>query len=313
MRLLISIITFIWSQGSIASEPQVASEQKAPLQYIFPNSYGNFSLRHYLDLKYDKEKNLSRIPVMEARYSLGSTFFNKLLNSSITFAIEKQTNSTVVSQKRVNVYAEYTFVKLKSYFLGPYVDLWLPQKGKEYVTQGDMGLFTSFKPKANTRYGTFGFETALDFAAAMTSREQKTQVEEPVSFNLRKKDDHQNREPSRSGDSTYVQKASTLYSSVWTGFSYRPKWLKSLKIAAHGYIDRTYVPKMIPSKSDADDLEQDGYYVGEVASSKVILEYQINKGTYLSNVFYQNFKGRFAAKDKLQPYTNLIMLNVTLF
>ena len=120
---------------------------KTPIKNFFPNAYGKFSLRTYQTI--DTKKNNETIGKLQARYTLGSSFFNNKLDTSFVFAANKFSDEMVVKDRGTRMENTFDLYSNDNISFKPGLEIWSPSAG--FGTK----IVASSKLKVQTRVMNF--------------------------------------------------------------------------------------------------------------------------------------------------------------
>lgn len=325
-------------QNTLAATQKPATDElkselvAAPIQRIFPNSYGSLLLRHYLD----KSKEKGATAKLQARYTLGSKFFEDKLDMSLTVGVNNyrttanNENPTVLKARATHLYAGYSFYAGK--FLNdaiemkatPYMDFMLPQDG--YGLNGVVGVAT---PVSYTRLipaGKITTSASFDLAMTLGSRPgpKTVAVENPdgtlVAENRLDSDKRNSLGLTLNEDKKTLEAyptASSIIERREAKVSFSPN-NKSLK-GAQFYIGAEYEAKLTPKMElndagekvevkAANNLTGVAYNVKTKTSTRLGVKYEIKENLYISNDYYVK-----PSEDGVQQYTNVVSVGMNLF
>ena len=289
------------------------ASKNAPLQNIFPNSYGNLVLKHILNKSGESTK-----PEVQARYILGSTFFDGKLDSWVTLGAIRQAGTPVVSQRPVQVESYYTLYKNDYVTVSPFLDAFLPSGEKG--TRGEMGMYVPVSYEQSLSAGKVKLLSEMVFAGSFGTRKEDFKTEVTRAGKPLTDDDVKRSSLSLTKDNdsnSYMEssQASNLRGTVTFGAGFEPKLVSGLSMALISSHTQQYVPVMeLNTKTNTVGLKKAGFmnqpeYKNTYSSEQQLsVGYKLRDGLSVANDFIVK-----SIKDGKMDYANAISLSASLF
>ena len=321
----------IADDASADNSTEMSTTAKAPLQQIFPNSYSSLELRHYLDQSAEK----GSVTKLQARYKLGSSFFDEKLDTTLTFSGENylttanDENPTILKGRATELYLGYKLYK--SSFVNETVSVKLSPYGAFQLPRGDKGLTGTAGLTLPVSYtqpikgGTLEFGVSYDIAMTLGSRLGKAVPVENADGTLATENSLDNEERRQALGLTVDQDknleahqtASTLIEtrSARASFSPTASYLKDLEFSVGAELSTTFTPKMVLNEAqDKVEVKREGafnrvvYNPKRSLDSSIKVSYELKKGLKVSNTYLTH-----PSKDGARQYTNVLGVAVDLF
>lgn len=268
------ILGFLLGFKVFASEPSAVIQ--APIQTIFPNAFGVALLRHYNEYTEGSSK-LS----MQARYYLGSTFFDSSLKSQVAFGVRKHTNTSKFEKRHVEWENFYTLFSNDYLTLTPWAQIGF----REESTNAILAFAVDPKYVASTSYGALTLYGQLENGIFSNSKDDKAEVfvkkEDSLALTASEAD---------SQKTEISAKTNRYYSFARAAISYEPNMMRGLKLAyrsehtiIHKPIHRWNEDKKrveVAKKGKFTEYKED--YLREHIFE---LKYEISKDVYARNEF----------------------------
>ncbi|MBP6218037.1 MAG: hypothetical protein KA436_05580 [Oligoflexales bacterium] len=303
-----------------AETATVESQNVAPLQRIFPNSYGGFSLLHIMEKgKFDSEnKPIPGRPVqVQARYELGSKFFNGSMDSAFVFGLVKRPNNDVVEDRGTRWNTYWTAFSYDNGLLKfvPYAEVSVPNKG--LGTSAKFGAWVPLAYKPSTSLGVVTVGVEYDAHTYMGSRPNgKVPVEGEIP------DDRRQALALKAQSSTdrplqVYQNSPTLEHEFHTVLGFEPNSVRGLELELRHIHEHKYVPAMVydstrdavVSKSSDTLLMKQAYNSASEDTLRTTVSYSVNKTVKICNEL--NLSNKFY--DGTRYFMNRIILEADLF
>lgn len=289
-------------------------KNQAPIQKLLPNSYANVQLRGYYSETVKKANNSSNLdPKIQVRATLGSTFFDGMLDSNLVVGannyLGKDKKSNLVTYRGTFLSNKLTVYENDFVSVVPYLNVKLPSG--EYGTNAALGLSVPVSYDLDTKAGSFDFKVGFDAKTYLASKTDSSNqmdlldeqgnkmtkaTHKDLGFSLNKKDEYQVGADSRS-----------YKGQVGVGVEFSPKVLPGLELELAGEFSQKYVPVM--EYSSADKTVASKYNLKEKSEQtyKAAVSYELTESLSLSNSLYVE------SKDKENVYTNILALSADLF
>jgi hypothetical protein len=152
----------------------MGAETQAPLQKVLPNSYGKASIFNSAKNSVTKETEVKT----GVAYTLGSSFFDKMMDLNVTLGAYKSPNSAKVELSEVEVEAEVSAFNYndKLIAIDPYVKAEVPSQAGQDATNGRFGAKLSSTYKMPTDFGVFGVNGYYDGGAEFQREPKNVKV-----------------------------------------------------------------------------------------------------------------------------------------
>ncbi len=313
-RVLAAIVGVLVISG-VAFGADFEATKVADMQKIVNNSFATVDLRHYSQVNMTDSEVDGTTPYVQSRGIIGTTFFNDMMLSYLTFGATKFTETTKVNQRRPQWDNRLSVIKGKYGEVSPYVVLYLPNQGTG--TDADVGSYNEAKLPMETSIGDITVLGGFEFAASQSSREERVGVErrDPTGrFGLDNADDKK-----------ITKRDASLWTQYSTAASFTPSRLKKLTIAGTVFFTNEFEPKYREDVVDGDTRnELTGYEVKKTTTNDLTIAYKATDRLTIMNDTYQRFENFYegrrdagdpkaAAESALPRVTNRLMLTYTLF
>ena len=281
-----------------AAESDIASI--APVQNIFPNAFGSVMLRHYNE-KTEGGKGVRA----QARYYLGSTFFDDMLKSQFIFGVVGQPNTTKLKKRNVE------FENFLTVFENDYLKLYpyLLVTAKDDATDTELAVVAEPEYNVSTGVGEFGVFGLLKVGGYSSSKADKAQVQDAeddtaAALFLTQDDD---------GAYTTDAKSNRMFTYTRTGVSFKPRALPALKVAYRTEHTSEYAPRhtlneqknrVVVEKNGAFPRYDESYKREHVFTAR----YKVSDTLEAKNEFF--LRERFENKAQ---YENVFSLTAEIF
>lgn len=302
-----------------AQDAQVATEKKAPLQQLLPGSYASVELRHATAELYDVESDKSDIsPYLDARPTLGSTFYDGKLDTAFTWIFRKTPESARIQKHPVGFYNETTFTVFENdnFKFFPYLYVEQGSTGDSF-SSASVGPHLDVKQVLKTGAGdvTFSgfFEPLGEFTSGASANKQKVKNSTDEGYTL------------ADGEQEVAdieQKDPGLSNTTEVAVDFAPAMVKGLTVKLAADYMQNWTPKYKDSEqSGAIDAELDGYATKDAVLNKLSISYKFNDSFTLSNSARYTVGGAYEEtydKDTkvsgvVSRFENRLALTATLF
>jgi hypothetical protein len=322
---LVMVSGFALSAAAFGAE--TAATEIAPLQRVLPNSYSKVEMYNKNEQSYVKPKPMKT----GFEYVLGSHFFDKLVDASVTVGAHKKGDSAKMNLSEVEVDGSVSAINFRDKLitLDPYVKVELPAQTDHDVTNGRFGAKLASSYKMPTDAGVFGLAGHYDLAGVFSREPKNVEVYaangELVSTNdaeMSKKMASLKLAENPEGHYEVAPESLGLRQELVAGVNYEPtNFIPGLTVEAKARYRVIGTPRMeysedsnkvaaktvtalaLPSYDQADRL---AYLFGA--------KYKINDAFYVKNEFtLYNQKELDSAGVKKFAYENLLVVGANLF
>ena len=308
------------AQEPVNATGTLESEKQAPAQRFIPTAYGNVEARHVLKVDADNGENQDLPVSLQLRPTLGASFFDDKLDSSITWVFAKEANSRII--KRDSLYTEqyFKFLEGDNYSLSAFGEIYLAN-GLGFSEAYLGGLAKANSDDILTGAGALKFtaylQPAAELLSPMTSQKAtKFDVTNRTGlpndqFSLAAADEPV--ETKVEGDTPTI----LTFSGVATSFS--PSAVEGLKIGLTADLTQTWTPEYEAIRQDgAIESQQSGYNYTTNIMNRFQLGYEINDRLSLGNELRFRQQGLYAsspnpADGEGVDWENRLKLTATLF
>ena len=227
---------------SILQAEELESTKKSSQEGLFSKVYSSALFRNLQEkAPSDSFKN-----TWEARYTLGSTFFNDFMTAQITFRLANPSTTATVVDKGTFIETFYNVYSGKYVYFVPVLELYFPGTGKSNIT---IGLGSTQGLIFNTGDFSFGLDHCfyvwlgtehnkvdlLSDGVAMTERKD---IPDSVgkSFNLNVNDEKKTVQVD--------QRSSSLAQIAVLTTKWKPSFLRGFSTGLNGYLEQDFTPQM---------------------------------------------------------------------
>jgi len=314
--LLVSLSACVLTM-KINAETIDSSKQSAMQQWL-PNSYSYLMLRNYQET--DSKNPSSIVPKWQARYTLGSTFFNSRLDTRVVFGVNKEAQTTVLKDRGTRVQMELDAYSNDYYQMTPYMEVDFPRtksEGKRVL----IGVNNGFNYSWDTKVGEVEFSFVQDIVGYFGTETKRVRLSENGAlvnsssikeelqrkFNLIKDD---------SGESLMIEeKSPTLLQELSFGAKWEPQFVKGLTFKLWRYYYEQMTPKVEFNRSrQTVEMPRSGilnlpnYRTSYERWNRFAVNYDVNDDVWVALDTYLGDK----VKDKYQ-YKFLTSMGINLF
>ena len=310
----------VLAQEPVNATGTLEAEKQAPAQKFIPTAYGNVEARHVFKVEADDGETQNMPATLQLRPTLGASFFDDKLDSSITWVFSKETSSRVI--KRDTLYTEqyFKFLDGDNYSLSAFGEIYLAN-GFGFSEAYLGGYATANSNDIETGAGALKFTAYMQPAAQMLSpmtsqKATKFDVTNRTGlpndqFSLAAAD--QPVETKVEGDTPTV----LTFSGVGTSFS--PSAVEGLKIGLTADLTQTWTPEYEAIRQNgAIESQQSGYNYTTNIMNRFQLGYKINDRLSVGNELRFRQQGLYArspdpAAGEGIDWENRLKLTATLF
>ncbi|MFK7873496.1 MAG: hypothetical protein AB8C84_10105 [Oligoflexales bacterium] len=273
--LRFTVLSLLWSSVGLGDMEKTVVDFSSFRSAFIDNLYSQIELKHYTDAKMGEDGRFSYEPQAQGRYVLGTVLWKDRLNVSATLGVVRKPGDTLLKPRRSNLYYELSLMDYAGFRLDHYTSFWLPQRGKDHGTIGDVGLSGGYSVGSDLAWWLNG-----DVSGTLTSRPKKR-----AATSLQAVDSNEERE-------TLTQKQADIQGRLSSGVSY--KVLDQVELGFEGIYDREFTPRLQALSFGKKD--ENLYEVVEKTMSRVWLSYAARDDIQLRARLYQYFEKRFEAK-----------------
>jgi hypothetical protein len=316
---MIAVAGVALSGAAYAQDAQVATEKKAPLQQLLPGSYASVELRHATNELYDVETDNSDIsPYLDARPTLGSTFYDGKLDTAFTWIFRKTPESARIQKHPVGFYNETTFTVFENdnFKFFPYLYVEQGSTGDSFAL-ADIGPHLDVKQVLKTGAGdvTFSafFEPLAEFTSGATAAKQKVKNSTDEGYTLAE---------GETAEAELEQKDPSLLNTTEVAVKFAPAMVKGLSLTLAADYLQNWTPKYKDSEQTGEiDAELDGYATKDAVLNKLSISYKLNDAFTLSNsaryavggAYEETYDRNLGVSGLAARFENRLVLTATLF
>ncbi len=228
---------------SILQAEELESTKKASSEGLFSKAYSSVLFRNLQEkAPTDSFKN-----TWEARYTLGSTFFNDFMKAQITFRLVNSSNTATVIDKGTVIETFYDVYSGDYVYFLPFLNVELPKiGGKSNIT---VGLGSNQGLTLTTGDFSFGLNHALcvllgtehnkvDLLSDGVAMTERKDIPDSIgkSFNLNVNDEKKTVQVD--------QISSSLAQEVALTTKWKPSSLRGFSTGLNGYLEQDFTPQM---------------------------------------------------------------------
>ena len=252
-------------------------------QQLKDNLYSSLELRHYTDMRRKQNGDYSFPPQMQSRFSIGTVLWKDRLDLSATFGMTRTPEDSVMKPRRSHLSYELSVLEWKGFWIDQYTSFWLPQKGKDHGTVGDVGVVLGYSVGNRLKWWFIS-----DSYGSLTSREQRVK-KESLSLSYQRDYEH------------VTQKHSDMQTSLLSGMSY--SLMNGSEIGIEAVVDRSFSPRY----GFAEDRSL--YGVEQTSNSRLWIKVPLQSDVVLRARFFQYFDGVYESRKKdLQAIAELSLI-----
>ncbi len=227
---------------SILQAEELESTKKASSEGLFSKAYSSVLFRNLQEkAPTDNFKN-----TWEARYTLGSTFFNDFMTAQITFRLVNSSNTATVVDKGTFIETSYNVYSGDYAYFLPVLELYFPGTGKSNIT---VGLGSNQGLVFNTGDFSFGLDHCLyvwlgtehnkvDLLSDGVAMTERKDIPDSIgkSFNLNVNEEKKTVQVD--------QRSSSLAQIAVLTTKWKPSFLRGFSTGLNGYLEQDFTPQM---------------------------------------------------------------------
>ena len=291
---------------------------KINLRDYFPTAYSGISLRHYNEVV-DGEANPT--PFMQLRGSIGATWLEGKLDTSLTLGLNKVYETTefpqkrTISQRNPQLYAVYNLISNDMLSLAPRAGLILPLYGSSQLGL-ELGTELSSTHSMEMGIGKVTIGGVADIYALQHIGRNETTVTVPNEARRESIRETYSLTASE-GDNLTIKEDYARYASaygIWA--SYEPEIIDGLALSVGTTYQVSYSPVWeAAGEGDTAVIEQSGYRSSDGVENSFSISYEISDNVKISNSLYYYLDGFYESKTAAGEtrLLNLAKLSYTLF
>jgi len=314
--------------ASAEDQAAVSAEKQAGIKTLVPGAYANIEIRHTtLRVMDEDNKVVNDVPSLQARPTLGATFFNEKVDSAFTWVFRKKPDTTVVERYYLMNVTQIKAIDGKYGFIGPYFETY--QKNGNSFDESYIGLYGELNKDVDVAGGKLSLNAYTQpvglFNDGHTAASQDRQVA-PRNETSRDDKDLALQGEDTDGNPTIQQRDPSIYHFYGANVKYAPDALKGFSVKGAVDLLNYWKPKYVTKETDDGEprSELDGYQTEGLTMNRIILGYKISDTLSLNNQFRQYIGGIYgsgidsAHEDKTGQvanyrYENRLQLTATLF
>ncbi len=292
--------------------PAASAEKKAMIQELIPTAYGSVELRHKTNRVMTDDKVVEDNVQIQARPSLGATFFDGKLDASATYIFAKTNDSTAIKKSLIfsDVYltaVESKFGDLKAYVYSEYA-----AGGLDKFTSTSLMAYFSTDGKDILKFSTGLGEVGALFEEYVGPT-YHSGTDQPNS-KVAQRDGFDGRSLGLVGDAgDEVKQRDPDISTITVLLPYiKPSIVPGLKLSAgfEGY--STHAPKY--EVSESGNISQNGYALSKSVVNRATISYKLTDKVVIANSVRQSVNGAWeSGVDNASRWENRLVLSATLF
>jgi hypothetical protein len=297
------------------AEAETEATKQAAFSNMLPNSYGNLEIRHATSREQVKSDVINDDPVLTVRPTLGSTFFDKKVDTSFTWIFQKKAGDAKVTKDALYNVTTYELLKGDYGSVLPYAETYLSSTGDFSASYSGVNLNAShtFKEAAagDIKIGSYSYILGK-FTSKSSEDDVGVKIEPQIDgFALRNSVGAAAEE-----DVKIPQRTPSIfsYSGIYT--KYTPAALSAVAVSAEIELDRHFDPKYKTVKvSDEYRFTDDGYSVKTGVINKLKVAYKFDNGVEVGNQLrhYVNGYWQDGTGSEETRWQNRLTLTSTLF
>ena len=315
--LLAAIAALGLSLGSQVFAEEVTAS-KINLRDYFPTAYSGISLRHYNEVV-DGEDNPT--PFVQLRGSVGSTWLDGKLDTSLTLGLSKVyeteefSTSRTIKQRNPELYAVYSMIETDMLALKPRVGLTLPLYGSSQLAL-ELGTELSAHRSMEMAGGQVSIGGIADIYAMQYIGRSETTVSVPNEARRESIRETYSLTASEGEDLTIKEDYARYASAYGVWASYEPEIIDGLAISVGTTYQISYSPVWEAAGEGEDAvIQQSGYRSSDGVENAFSISYQLTDNMTLSNGLYYYLDGFYESKTAPGEtrLLNLAKISYTLF
>jgi hypothetical protein len=310
--------------ASAQDQAAVSAEKQTGIKTIIPGAYGNIEMRHTTLRVMDSDnKVVNDVPSLQARPTLGATFYDGAVDSAFTWVFRKRADTTVVERYYLMNVTQIKAIDGKYGNIGPYFETY--QKNGQSFDESYIGLYGELNKDVELTAGKLSFNGYSQpvglFNDGKTANSEDYQVSprnETSQEKLALTDDD--------NGETIPQRDPSIFHFYGASAKFAPTVLKGFSVKGSIDLLHRYDPKYVTKETDDGEprTELDGYAVSALTMNRVILGYKINDTLSLNNQIRHYMGGIYGSSidsthaDKTKQvgnyrWENRLQLTATLF
>lgn len=291
---------------------------KINLRDYFPTAYSGISLRHYNEVV-DGAKNPT--PFMQLRGSVGATWLDGKLDTSLTLGLNKVYETKefpqqrTIGQRNPELFAVYSMIDNDILALKPRVGLTFPLYGSSQL-ELELGTELSANSSIETATGKLSVGGAADIYATQHIGRNETSLSVADEARRSSIRETYGLTASTGSDLTIKEDYARYGSSYGVWAKYEPEIIDGLALALGTTYQIGYAP-VWKAVGEGDDsvIQQSGYRSSDAVENSFSVSYQISDDLQISNGIYYYLDGFYESKTAPGEtrLLNLAKLSYSLF
>ena len=285
-KLVLALAAGSTVSGVAFAQGAVTAQKNQGFKLLIPGLYGKVELRHDTLFKTDQAKDGST-PSVSVLPSIGTTLWNKAVDTSFTARYSKGTENPVLQTAEFYNETSWAWVKGEYGSIGPYAYTAF-DTAKSQMLFSNIGINFTYEHTYPVAFGDLAVKAYTEPKAAILGTASADTKVEP-----KNKTGLENFGLEAGADSKISAKQAPAYNDSGLVVKLSPSALKALSVGAAVDVAQKWTPQYAAKGVEGNNLvtESDGYEYRLLTTSKVMASYQIQEGLKVGGEIRHNIGG----------------------
>ncbi len=310
--------------ASAQDQAAVSAEKQSGIKTLLPGAYANVELRHSTLRTVDEDnKVVNDVPAMQARPTVGSTFFNDKVDTAFTWVFKKSADTNFISKSYLLNITQIKAVEGKYGNIGPYFETY--QSNGQSFNESDIGLYGELTNSFDLSAGKLALTAYTEPVGVFMDKHTASGDGNKIA--PRNETSQEKLSLNEAGDDTIQQRDPTIANYYGVNAKFSPEALKGFSVKGAVDLLSQWKPKYATKETEDGETrtELTGYETRGFTMNRIILGYKISDTLSIANQFRQYIGGIYGTSiDSTHPdqsvagvgtnrFENRLQLTATLF